>query len=208
MNSSSKDNYGLGVGGLAALRDTRACGGNLSELRVLSIPHNAFYGNVPVEIGKLQFLEILELQGNNFSGWIPDQIGNFKSLQVLNLSYNFLSGKIPRELIGFGRIRVIDLSYNKLNGGVNVDHGSEIPVEIGRISELRVLDVSRNSLTDRIPKELAKCRNLSYLVLTNLVDGEFNAFVGGILKKYCCSQIWRFYGLRELTLVALAGYVE
>ncbi|KAF6169763.1 hypothetical protein GIB67_004155 [Kingdonia uniflora] len=198
--------------------------GNLSELRVLSIPHNAFYGNVPVEIGKLQFLEILELQGNNFSGWIPDQIGNFKSLQVLNLSYNFLSGKIPRELIGFGRIRVIDLSYNKLNGGVNVDHGSkceslvhlrlsgnflidkipraigncsnlrsllldgnifegEIPVEIGRISELRVLDVSRNSLTDRIPKELAKCRNLSYLVLTNLVDGEFNAFVGGIPEE-------------------------
>ena len=57
------------------------------------------------------------------------------------------------------------------------------------LKELQWLDVSRNSLIERIPKELASCGKLSVLVLTNLVDyppgkdgsldsvrGEFNAF--------------------------------
>ena len=70
-----------------------------------------------------------------------------------------------------------------------------IPLEIGYIIEFRILDVSRNSLTERIPKKLANCRKLSVLVLTDLLDdyppadngslvdsyrGEFNAFVGDI----------------------------
>lgn len=58
-------------------------------------------------------------------------------------------------------------------------------LKIGRISELRILDVSRNSLTQRIPRELEDCKKLSAVKLTNLeherpFSYEHNAFYGGI----------------------------
>lgn len=53
------------------------------------------------------------------------------------------------------------------------------------MSELQILDVSRNNLTDRIPSELGDCKLLSVDVLTNLAYEkyhlyEFNVFNGGV----------------------------
>ncbi|KAI8029114.1 LRR receptor-like serine/threonine-protein kinase RPK2 [Camellia lanceoleosa] len=72
-----------------------------------------------------------------------------------------------------------------------------IPLKLGQIHQLRILDVSINSITDRFPIQLANCQKLSFVTLTNLVDpqsnqnssstanggcgvGEFNAFDRGI----------------------------
>ncbi|OVA09699.1 Protein kinase domain [Macleaya cordata] len=148
--------------------------GNLTELRVLSLPYNAFYGEIPVEIGRLQSLEILELQGNNFSGGIPNQLSNLPHLRVLNLSYNLFSGAIPEKLIGFARISAIDLSYNQLNGGIRIDHFS-------KCQSLVHLKLSGNFLVNKIPPDIGNCSNLRSLLLDeNILEGRIPVEIGQI----------------------------
>ncbi|EEF49325.1 LRR receptor-like serine/threonine-protein kinase RPK2 [Ricinus communis] len=148
--------------------------GNLTELRALVIPQNAFSGDIPVTIGNLRFLEVLELQGNNFSGKIPDQISNLESLSLLNLSFNSFTGEIPDSLIGYGKLKVIDLSNNQLTGGIKVDNSSQC-------SFLRHLKLSNNFLKESIPKEIGKCKYLRTLLLDgNILQGPLPAEIGQI----------------------------
>ncbi|CAA6660068.1 unnamed protein product [Spirodela intermedia] len=173
--------------------------GNLTELRVLSLCGNEFYGDLPAEaLARLRLMEVLELQQNNFSGVIPAQMGVLASLRILNVSYNSFSGTVPDNLIGRSTLEAVDLSHNHLAGKIpispvdacsslnpreisncrnlrsllldgNILEG-RIPAEIGRLRQLRFLDVSRNSLTDTIPPELGNCTKLSVLILTNPDD--------------------------------------
>ncbi|XP_010249274.1 PREDICTED: LRR receptor-like serine/threonine-protein kinase RPK2 [Nelumbo nucifera] len=148
--------------------------GNLTELRVFSIPYNAFHGEIPAEVGGLKVLEVLELQGNNFSGRIPDQIRELLSLRLLNLSYNLFSGPIPDNMIGFTGIGAIDLSYNQLSGGIKIEPFS-------RCQSLTHLKLSGNFLVDKIPPEIGNCSNLKSLLLDgNILEGRIPSEIGRI----------------------------
>ncbi|GLJ45926.1 hypothetical protein SUGI_0966960 [Cryptomeria japonica] len=189
--------------------------GKLSFLQVLELQSNSLTGSVPVELSKLSALRVLNLEGNLLNGSIPGTLGRLTALRVLSLSYNQIGGPIPVDLTrGCRSLEHLRLSGNFLVGGIppqlgncgrlqsvllfsNILEGS-IPREIGQLSMLESLDVSRNSLTGEIPAELGNCRNLSVLVLTNLLDftpakglnrddiyspglkGEFNMFSGAI----------------------------
>eukprot|EP01018_Ginkgo_biloba_P036083 Gb_12751 [translate_table: standard] len=209
--------------------------GNLTELRILSLPFNAFSGPIPKEIGNLRFLEVLELQGNSLAGHLPSELSNLSSLHVLDLGYNALVGGVPKEISdchkletldlagnmlngtiptflgGFPKLKVLSLSFNQFSGPIPLELANNcgsleylhlsgnllieeippqlgnctrlrslslfsnfldgsIPPDIGKLSMLQTLDVSRNSLSGNIPKELANCRQLSVLVLSNLLD--------------------------------------
>lgn len=146
--------------------------GNLTELRVLSIPYHEFNGEIPSEICALRNLEVIELQGNNFTGRIPNEIRNLtsSSLRLVNLSFNFLSGKIPGGLIGSGKIRVVDLSDNQLSGKINVGRDCLL---------LRHLKLSNNFLVGDIPGEIGKCFNLRTLLLDgNILEGSIPPEIG------------------------------
>ncbi|XP_042499073.1 LRR receptor-like serine/threonine-protein kinase RPK2 [Macadamia integrifolia] len=150
--------------------------GNLTELRVLSLPYNGFYGAIPAEFGALRSLQILKLQGNNFSGWIPDQMRYLSSLRILNLSFNSFSGPIPEKLIGSSGLRAIDLSYNQLSGAIKIDPSSGC-------ESLRHLKLSGNLLVDKIPPEIGNCSNLRTLLLDgNILEGRIPAEIGNILE--------------------------
>ncbi|KAL0541615.1 hypothetical protein IC582_021668 [Cucumis melo] len=145
--------------------------GNLVELRVLSLPNNLMYGEIPGTVGKLQSLEILELQGNNFSGEIPSQISSLPSLRLLNLSDNSVSGSIPSKLIGSAKLEVIDLSYNQLSGNIQV-----VGNRCGVLNHLRL---SHNFLTGNIPAEIGQCWKLRTLLLDgNILEGKIPAEIG------------------------------
>jgi Leucine-rich repeat (LRR) protein len=65
-----------------------------------------------------------------------------------------------------------------------------IPPEIGRLGNLRALDVSRNSLSGPVPAELGDCVELSVLVLSNpyvLVDG-LNVSDNGDVEHETCED--------------------
>ncbi|CAI8585938.1 unnamed protein product [Vicia faba] len=203
---------GRGNGRVVSLNVTGLRGGELassirelSELRVLSIPENIFFGEIPVSL--------MNLSGNAFSGSIPDGFIFSKNMKIVDLSDNQFSGSIPvNDSVGCDSLRHLKLSHNFLTGEIPPQFGKcrnlrtllvdgnilegKMPLEIGLAVELRVLDVSQNSLTGRIPKLLGNCLKLSVLVLTDLFDdrggsdagslledkfrGEFNAFVGDI----------------------------
>lgn len=140
--------------------------GNLTELRVLSLPCNALDGKIPAEVSKLSFLEVLELQGNSLSGSVPLGFSELSSLRVLNLGYNFLSGEIPPGIVKCLKLVTLILTGNMLNG--------TIPGGLGRLPELRTLSLSYNQLSGAIPAELAAgCRSLEHLHLSGnlLVEG-------------------------------------
>ncbi|KAF8013065.1 hypothetical protein BT93_I1054 [Corymbia citriodora subsp. variegata] len=148
--------------------------GDLTELRTLSIPYNAFSGKIPTSIEKLRFLEVLQLQGNNFSGEIPVQIRYHPFLRLVNLSCNSLSGSIPSGFIGYGRLAAVDLSNNQLSGGIEVDKSSDCKL-------LRHLKLSNNFLVNSIPPEIGKCINIRILLLDgNILEGRIPPQIGNI----------------------------
>ncbi|KAL5070773.1 hypothetical protein RYX36_021660 [Vicia faba] len=69
--------------------------GELSELRVLSIPENIFFGEISVSLMNLRGLEVLELQG--FVIPPSDGIGVVVDASVFHES--FLAGGIERYLL-------------------------------------------------------------------------------------------------------------
>jgi len=86
-------------------------------------------------------LQILSLRGNHLSGIISPSLANCSQLRALYLYQNDFSGPIPTEIVtGSGapqQPEVLHPASNSLTGS--------IPVQIGNLKRLRILDVSRES---------------------------------------------------------------
>ncbi|KAL5078814.1 hypothetical protein RYX36_007235, partial [Vicia faba] len=146
--------------------------GELSELRVLSIPENIFFGEIPVSLMNLRGLEVLELQGNNFSGNMSLQMSYFESLKLVNLSGNAFSGSIPDGFIFSKNMKIVYLSDNQFSGSIPVNDS------VG-CDSLRHLKLSHNFLTGEIPPQFGKCRNLRTLLFDgNILEGKIPLEIG------------------------------
>ena len=78
---------------------------------------------------------------------------------------------IDENLEGKHKVTLIDLGYLQLTG--------EIPKEIGKLINLKSLDIENNQLTGEIPKEIGKLRNLEELYLyNNQLTGEIPKEIG------------------------------
>ncbi|KAJ9709825.1 hypothetical protein PVL29_001343 [Vitis rotundifolia] len=97
----------------------------------------------------------------------------------LELSRNQLYGKLPNSLSFSSAAEVVDLSFNRLVGrlplwfnvtwvflGNNLFSGP-IPLNIGELSSLEVLDVSGNLLNGSIPSSISKLKDLGVIDLSN-----------------------------------------
>lgn len=71
--------------------------GNLTELRVLNLAGNQFWGPIPTEWSALTELEILNLRYNNISGPLPPYLSKFLNLKYVFLDNNAFKGPIPSE---------------------------------------------------------------------------------------------------------------
>ncbi|XP_058083177.1 receptor-like protein EIX2 [Magnolia sinica] len=169
---------------------------NCTSLVTLDLGNNAFSGNIPSWIGEsLSSLQILRLRSNMFHGFIPWQLSNLSLLQVLDLAVNNLSGKIPRSLCHLNAMtgellfavapmfspsvryeenidltmKGRELKYTKiLDLVVSLDLSSnslsgEIPKELTNLRRLVGLNLSGNHLTGRIPEEIGELRSLESL---------------------------------------------
>ncbi|KAJ8898729.1 hypothetical protein K2173_004904 [Erythroxylum novogranatense] len=146
--------------------------GKLSELKILSLGFNGFYGTLPLEIGELWLLEVLDLGFNSFVGPIPISLRSCTSLRVINLSGNQLNGSIPSILASVSSLRILALSYNMLSGSIPENLGAEC----GRLEHL-LLD--GNFLTGSIPSNLGCCKNLRTLVLSsNMLEEDIPTTLG------------------------------
>lgn len=180
---------------------------NLISLQIFDGSINKLSGNIPSNVGKLRNLRYLYLLANNFSGYIPSSLGNLTELLLLTLRENNLHGNIPSSLAQCQKLLALELSFNNLSGNIppqimnisslsrhldlsnNYHLNGVLPMEVGKLEILGVLDVSNNNLSGRIPESIGSCASLEVLRL----DGNF--FQGSIP-----SSLSSLRGLRVLDL--------
>ena len=72
-------------------------------------------GEIPEDIGNMEFLESVRIYVNYLSGPIPESIGNLTNLSVLDLNNNLLSGTIPESICDIQpNLDVLSLDFNQL----------------------------------------------------------------------------------------------
>ncbi|KAH7516096.1 hypothetical protein FEM48_Zijuj10G0098600 [Ziziphus jujuba var. spinosa] len=186
---------GFGFRGTSLRREAKLRGkispfiGELTRLRVLSLPYNDLSGGIPVEIWGLTKLEVLDLEGNLLTGKLPSRFTGLRKLRVLNLGSNRIYGEVPFSLSKCGSLEVLNLAGNAVNGTFPVFFGSlpklqglyfsqnrltgNVPAEFGsNCWNLEHLDLSGNFLVGKIPDSLGNCRRLQRLLLfSNMLNG-------------------------------------
>ncbi|KAJ0546906.1 putative non-specific serine/threonine protein kinase [Helianthus annuus] len=167
-----------------------------SKIQYLDLSENSIEGRFPSEVTNMTSLSILDLSYNSLNSSIPVM----PNLLRLDISYNkfnhialhgiwrhchlkelTMSGnKFGEEMIGPSTnmsecshyaLEMLDSEWNRVNG--------PIPESLGRLTNLRVLNLVFNGLTGSIPKALERLRSLEILNLSdNDLTGPIPTFLG------------------------------
>ncbi|MBA0633623.1 hypothetical protein Godav_005403, partial [Gossypium davidsonii] len=138
---------------------------NSTRLMMLDLSENNFNGNLPAWIGeKLSNLVVLSLRSNNFDGHIPHKICDLQYLQNLDLAHNNISGVIPKCFNNLSAMATKYKTNKKVYGQYSVVYSFYLSASLvlkGREDEygttlglVTSMDLSANSLTGEIPKEI------------------------------------------------------
>lgn len=181
--------------------------GFLHSVQLLSFSSNKFSGKIPLSMKNCTELWNLDLSDNRLSGSIPAWIGNITSLLILHLRSNFFSSKIPTQLCHLLNLHVLDLADNNLSGRIPQCLGnlsgmiSHVPSELvhqyqGRVtivakgreleysstlSLVKIIDLSANNLTGKVPEEITSLLRLGTLNLSmNHLTGRIPPMIGSL----------------------------
>ncbi|KAK4353398.1 hypothetical protein RND71_028916 [Anisodus tanguticus] len=161
---------------------------NFTSLVVLNLANNSLSGAIPHWLFNLPSLSILALPMNNFKGIIPPMIQLKSSLfpTIVNLARNKLRGPIPTQL---ENVNVIDLSLNNFVG--------TIPTRIGEVPGIRSISLSGNKIHGPIPESL--CQPTTNVL--QVIDLSNNSLSGTIQRNLgnCKSLIYLNLGQNKLT---------
>ncbi|KAL3749876.1 hypothetical protein ACJRO7_010925 [Eucalyptus globulus] len=130
--------------------------GGLVKLMRLNLSRCKYIEELPDSIGKLQSLVELDLSSTSI-GRLPDSIGNLKQLKVLRMCQ-------IREIIELPRAIWLLEKLEELNAHECWNLIGEIPKEIGRMSRLRILDLSSTCICG-LPATVSHLSNLQTLEL-------------------------------------------
>ncbi|XP_074326150.1 uncharacterized protein LOC141664156 [Apium graveolens] len=154
---------------------------NASKLVRLDISTNNISGPLPMDWGRLS-LEALYLSHNPLGHNQPsgsgssflDTLVNSTNLKFLDLYGIGLNGKIPNSIVNFSKkLEILDLYQNYFHG--------RIPREIGKLSNMRQLALSKNMLSGSIPESICKLSKLGHLYLNeNNFSGVIPACISNI----------------------------
>src|SRR5690606_29740248 len=78
----------------------------------LEAPVSQWYG-IKVHEGHVVEIDLFE---NNLVGQLPENIGELQYLQSLNLAFNLLSGEIPKSIVKMHQLKVLKLEMNRIVG--------------------------------------------------------------------------------------------
>ncbi|XP_066393573.1 probable LRR receptor-like serine/threonine-protein kinase At3g47570 [Miscanthus floridulus] len=153
---------------------------NLSRLQLLDLGINNFTGVVPAELGRLQQLKVFALyenmlEANNEEEWeFIGSLANCSRLQQLIFGWNRFAGKLPGPLVNLStNLHRLTMEHNSISG--------VIPLDIGNLAGLEMLDFTNNLLTGVIPESLGKLTRLQQLGLTsNYLSGHLPSSIGNL----------------------------
>ncbi|XP_047964983.1 LRR receptor-like serine/threonine-protein kinase EFR [Salvia hispanica] len=195
FNISTLRNLALSFNALSGVLPTHLCHAS-PILEQLHLSMNLIAGSIPNSISNCSKLTILALATNKFSGYIPNDLGNLRLLQSLELFSNnlhapasLLSGFIT-SLANCMLLTRLLITDNPLYGVIPAAVGNlssslqgfyagsckfsgNIPVEIGNLSGLVVLELANNELSGNIPPTIKHLLQLQGLSLNdNMLGGS------------------------------------
>ncbi|KAF3435977.1 hypothetical protein FNV43_RR23069 [Rhamnella rubrinervis] len=157
-------------------------GESLKKLMLLSLKSNKFYGRIPPNLCHLHSIQILDLSLNNLSGVIPSCIDNFTSMvhnrddndKTITNTYSYGGGPARRyENNALVMWKGLEYKYDKILGLLRViDLSSNrlsgrIPAKVANLLELVQVNLSRNHLSGIIPNEIGELSRLESLDLSH-----------------------------------------
>ncbi|CAL5079477.1 unnamed protein product [Urochloa decumbens] len=158
--------------------------GNLSKLEQLYIDSSGFSGPFPSTFSKLKKLRILRASDNDFTGKIPDYFGSMTNLEDLVLHGNSFEGPIPASLSNLTRLTNLIVG-DIVNGSSSLAFISNLTssstlilrncklfgnlgaVNISKLVNLILLDLSFNNITGQVPQSILTLDKLEFLFLGN-----------------------------------------
>ncbi|KAK2427377.1 putative LRR receptor serine/threonine-protein kinase [Trifolium repens] len=157
-------------------------------------------GNQTDHLALLQFKQLISNDPNGIlSGVIPSFIGNLSQLYGLGLDGNMFEGNIPPSIGNCHKLQHLTLSQvleifniSSLSNTLDLSYNSlsgNLPKEVGMLKNIDILFVSENNLSGDIPETIGECISLEYLNL------EGNSFRGTIP-----SSLASLKGLQNLDL--------
>lgn len=196
------------------------------NLQILALGGCGFTGSFPLWLSKLANLEVLDLSFNYLTGSVPGWIGSFSELFYIDLSNNQLSGNFPIELTRMQRLafrrssdqvdgsylelpvfvkpdNVSSLQYNQLSSlptAIYLESNSfngTIPIEIGQLKFIIVLNLSGNHFSGAIPPTFSDLTNIEKLDLSR------NHFSGEIPSSLQNLHFLSFFSVADNNLVGL-----
>ncbi len=152
------------------LKDLPTTIGGLHELRELKLTWNKL-SRLPAGLANLTHLSVLDLRANDFRR-LPESVCELPVLQTLHLGENpsLDIADACRKLVNVPTLRSLSLFMNKL---------TELPSEIGLLTQLTSLDLSWNALSG-LPVSLSRLTNL---VKFNLVHNPDHANLRNRLRE-------------------------
>ncbi|KAM3393889.1 hypothetical protein P3S68_002890 [Capsicum galapagoense] len=147
------------------------CGSRHQRVNSLNLSNIALTGKIPREFGNLSFLVSLDLGSNNFHGNMPQEMTRSSRLKFLDVSVNNFSRELPSWFGFLHQLQALNLGNNSFTEN---EFDGPIHSEIGRLSNLQILELGTNHFTGIIPQEIGN--------LVNLVDlgMEDNQITGSV----------------------------
>ncbi|MBA0702728.1 hypothetical protein Goari_020708 [Gossypium aridum] len=170
-----------------------SCAAKHQRVRVLDLSNMGLIGTIPPQLGNLSFLVSRNLSHNNFQGHFPWELGRLSHLKLIDLSFNFLNGKIPSWFGRLDKVLHLNLRNNNLKGVIppsianldlnfNLIHGN-IPHEISKFLNLRILRLARNQLSGSIPAVIYNISSLRMIsVPHNHLSGSLQKDIGNLTE--------------------------
>lgn len=138
-------------------------GFGLSNLEILAIGGNQFFGPILVLLSNTSSLKMVEIAMNNFVGPVPQDLGKLHDLWWLNLGGNYLGSNSSNDDLGFLTSLTNCSKLEKL-GLHSSNHGGVLPDSIGNLStKLNSLFLGGNHMHGNLPASLGNLVNLNVL---------------------------------------------
>ncbi|KAF7087066.1 hypothetical protein CFC21_090286 [Triticum aestivum] len=151
---------------------------NLKSLKALQLSWSGWVGSIPSDLANMTSLQVIDLSFNQLVGLIPNKIEFLCNLTRMRFDGNNIDSNI-REFMG----RLPKCSWTTLQelSVVDANMTGNLPIWIGNMTNLSVLDASGNILTGPLPVGVGALGNLKML------DLSYNKFNGVMLKEQFAS---------------------
>jgi len=146
----------------------------LTNLQVLDLSDNALSGTIPPQLGDLISLRRLDLSNNFFESQLPTHLGRLQMLEEVDISSNWLSSTIPKEVGDMISLTSLSLesNYKDQNGYFTWGIHGNLPTELGKLKNLRHLNLNDNALSGTLVSEIGQLYFLETLHLqSNFLHG-------------------------------------